>query len=54
MGKIKKFNTPDFDSNIHENMVEVFNEMLEINKISYEVVFVDDGESMEFKKIDEK
>jgi len=48
----EKFDTPDLDSNIHENMVNVFNEMLEYRDIRYKVVFCDGGEKMKLEKLD--
>ena len=47
---MRRFTTPDLDSNTHESMVRIFNNMLDDIKSNYEVVFIDEGEALELQK----
>lgn len=55
MGKERKrFIIPDLDSDTHENMIEIFNEMLENNNLNYEVIITEDGEHLQLMEKTEK
>ena len=47
---MRRFTTPDLDSNTHESMVRIFNNMLDDIKSNYEVVFINGGEELEIRK----
>lgn len=48
----KKFTLPDLDMDVYDNMISIFNDMLEYNDIEYEVVICKGAEEIELIKID--